>query len=217
MSAEYPVRPWWGMLHAPRATIRAIVDADPARWVWLLIALAGIQAGLLGMLDGGPDPRRPHWATILAAATGGAFQNVVAVVVFAFTIQAVAGWLGGTGTRVQTRAAIAWSSVPAVASIVLWVPAVLIGWPVFFGGEPEALSSRLLPLLLLLALAMAASLWAVVLMVLTVAEVQRLSILRSIGTLVISTGLFVLALLLLWWLALLAATAALLPKFRWSF
>jgi hypothetical protein len=107
--------------------------------------------------------------------------------------------------------------VPVVASLPLWIPAVAIGWAVFFGGELESSPSRLLPLSGLFVLAIAASMWSLVLLVVTLATVQGLSVWRSIGTLAVSTALLLLALVALWWAAILVGAMALLPKFRWSF
>lgn len=215
MADEFPERPWWGILSAPRATIRAIVDVDPARWVWPLIVLAGVPVGLIGLVDGSHGVAGPLWAQVLGAAAGGAFRNVVGVVVFAYAVDRVAHWLGGSGTRAGTRAAMAWSGMPTILSLLLWLPLILTGSPALPAGEQEVESSRQVAVLLVLFGTMAAGLWALVLTVTTVAEVQRLSILRSIGALAVSTGLFLLALVVLWWVAMLAASVALLPKFRW--
>lgn len=205
------------MLRAPRATIRAIADADPARRVWLPVVLAGIQAGLLDLLEDAPGSGLPPWASVPAALGRGAFQSVVAVVVLAFLADRVARWFGGGGTMVRTRAAIAWSQVPVAASLLVSIPAVAIAWPVLLDGGLEASPWRALPLSVPVALAMAASLWSAALLVVTVAEVQGLSVLRSVGTLVVATALVLLALVALWWVAMLAGVVALLPKFRWSF
>jgi hypothetical protein len=106
-TAEYPERPWWGLPRAPQAPIRVIVDADQARWVWLLVVLAGFQGGLVDLLEDAPAPGSPLWTSVPAALGRGAFQNVVATLVFAFVVGRVARCFGGGGTMIRTRTAIA--------------------------------------------------------------------------------------------------------------
>ncbi len=217
-TAGYPRRPWLGVLRAPRETIRAIVDADPGRWVWVLAALAGLQGALGNLLQPVPTAAgMPPWTVHIAALLLGAVQGLIALVVSGFAVNAVARWFGGRGTVAQTRAALAWSSLPVIGSIAVSLPVVLMGWAGLPGGDSGLAASNSGQQAVHLAVAVAASLAATSLAVATVAEVQQFSILRAFGTLLLAAALVLVALVLLWWAALLVGIASLLPRFRWSF
>jgi hypothetical protein len=117
----------------PRATIRRIVDSDPTRNV---IALAAIGPAI-GALAG-------QWSKALASnanlsvlwpiwvAASVAIQAALGVL-FLFILGAIFKWsgslLGGVASRVEVRAALAWSQVPAIAAGIFFLIAVLLGVP----------------------------------------------------------------------------------------
>jgi hypothetical protein len=55
-----------------------------------------------------------------------------------FLLRITGGWLGGRATSQEIRAALAWSSVPVIASLILWVPLlILTGNDIFSGTTPH--------------------------------------------------------------------------------
>ncbi len=114
------ITPFFTIWTQPRATIRRIADTDPRRNV---IALAAIGPAI-GALAG-------QWSKALASnanlsvlwpiwvAASVAIQAALGVLGL-FIGGALFKWsgslLGGVASRVEVRAAIAWSQVPAIAA-----------------------------------------------------------------------------------------------------
>jgi hypothetical protein len=128
------ITPFFTIWTAPRATIRRIVDSDPTRHV---IALAAIGSGM-SVLAG-------QWSKALAnnanlsvlwplwVAVSVAVQAALGVL-FLFIGGVALKWsgslLGGVASRIEVRAAIAWSQVPAIAAEIVLLIAVLLGVPI---------------------------------------------------------------------------------------
>jgi len=118
----------------PRATIRRIVDTDPTRNV---IALAAIGPGISALAGqwsralGSNANLSVLWPLWVAASV--VVQAAIGVL-FLFIFGAIFKWsgslLGGVASRVEVRAAIAWSQVPAIAAELILLLAVLTGVPI---------------------------------------------------------------------------------------
>jgi hypothetical protein len=144
----------------PRQTIRAIVDEDPTQFVilltWLSASATALGTGIEKMQEG--ESRLPF-----------AFYAVLAVYVFpplafAYTytaaalITVVGGWLGGDASFAECRAALAWASIPLIATVPpLFIPHPIVAW----------------------ALSLLFALWAMVLQVACIAEVHRFAAWRA--------------------------------------
>ncbi len=123
--------PWLTIWTQPRRTIRGIVEADPNYLVLPLAALSGI-ANSLGQStrQGSPSPL----VTIGLAIVFGSIAGIIGNHVMGFFVTLTAHWLGGTASRQETRAALAWSFVPGLAIlpmsllILLWNASGL-HWP----------------------------------------------------------------------------------------
>jgi hypothetical protein len=117
----------------PRATIRGIVDTDPTRYV---IALAATGPGISALAS--------QWSRALSGnanlsvlwpiwvALNVVFQAALGVL-FLYIFGAIFRWsgglLGGTASRVEVRAAMAWAQVPGLVGEVFLLSAVLLGVP----------------------------------------------------------------------------------------
>lgn len=116
---------------APRATIRRIVDSDPTRNVIALAAVGpaiGALASQWSMALGNNANLSVLWPLWVAVIV--AFQAALGVL-FLFISGAVLRWsgsmFGGVASRVEVRAALAWSQVPAIAAGIVLLIAVLLG------------------------------------------------------------------------------------------
>jgi hypothetical protein len=93
-------------------------------------------------------------------------------------------WLGGRATAQQVRAAIAWSSVPSVATLAIWIPElVLFGSDMFTSRTPriEANPSLGMLLLALSGVEIVLAIWQFVLFLKCVGEVHGFSAWRALG------------------------------------
>jgi hypothetical protein len=159
----------------PRATIRAIVDSDPRRYVVPLVLLAA----LLGSV--GPGRPRP-WGTPVAVLLSAVAVPVVYGLGWTFAV--VGRWLGGRGDAAAVRAALAWSQVPAIFAFL-----VRLALLVAFG--PEALEAGFLARVVQ-EFTHLATLWVWGLGIVTVAEVHRFSLVRAFVTTCLGSLVFAL-------------------------
>ena len=125
------ITPFFTIWTEPRATIRRIVDTDPTRNV---IALAAIGPAINALASqwskamGGTANLSVLWPMWVAVNV--AFQAVLGVVflyIGAVILKWSGGLLGGVASRVEMRAAMAWSQIPGIAAEIVLLLAVLTG------------------------------------------------------------------------------------------
>src|SRR5579862_15887 len=128
------ITPFFTIWTEPRATIRRIVETDPTRNVIALAAIGPAINALVGQWSAalnsssGMSVMWPIWVAVrvvIQAALG---------VVLLYVLGAVFKWsgsiLGGVASRVEVRAAMAWSQVPAITAEIVLLIALLTGVPV---------------------------------------------------------------------------------------
>jgi hypothetical protein len=183
-------RPWRTIWFSPRRTVRALVEAE-TRPSWVpVVALAALHQGASGVL-GNPAPDGTISISSAAMpAVLGVLQVIFGVLVGPFILAFTGGWFGGDADPDEIRQSVAWSYAPfAIATIVL-LPMIVLSDSVPQGdlADAELMASQMIGALILLGaflIYLAALAWTLVLQVVTLAEVQRFSIPRAIGSLVI--------------------------------
>jgi hypothetical protein len=88
----------------------------------------------------------------------------------------VGRWLGGKADPGEIRQAMAWGYVPVSFAGVGWIPIALR-----YGGKPPDDGGGLLLFTVLALTVMVGALWTFTTQIITVAEVQRFSILRAVA------------------------------------
>ena len=168
--------PWRSIWLRPRDTIAGVVRHNPRHHVLLLAMAAGI-ADLLHRLSG----RLPM--TLLLAVGLGALAGALLLYLKAWLLRRTGHWLGGRASAEHLRAAIAWSSLPNVVTLVLWVPALAVFGSELFATEMPCLleSPRLLVVFAgLAALHAIMGIWSFVLYLHCVGEVQGFSVWKAL-------------------------------------
>ena len=97
--------------------------------------------------------------------------------------------LKGEGKFHQVRAAYAWSCVPLIVNIPMWFVLAWAFGSQLFGGltEEYMLNNRELVLLFaILLVRLGSTVWSLVIYINALAEVQRFSVLRAIGNLLLA-------------------------------
>lgn len=173
--------PWLSIWLSPRQTIRHEVDAEAEhRSDWRpVVALAMVVQGIASLqtAEGAISVSMSVMPVIL-----GMLQVLGGVLIGPFLLAFVGGWLGGDADPSDIRPAVAWSYVPYVVGAVVWAPLMFL-YPTPPDGT-EATVPLGLAALAFLAL-MASGLWSFVTQVITLAEVQRFSVLRALASLLI--------------------------------
>jgi hypothetical protein len=187
------LNPWTSMWLQPRATIRQIVTEDPEEGVLVLALLSSIPS-VLGQIfewSSGDDlptlVRRALTIALLVLITVGC------LFLGARLLRWTGSWFGGTANLKELRAAIAWSSVPA-----LWaLPLVALNMAtehldLFAAAPPSAGVSLSLSRFSmgLTAVQVGIGLWGMVVFLLALSEVQGFSVSRALGN-ALFTGLII--------------------------
>jgi hypothetical protein len=126
MGDKLSINPWTGMWVRPRETIRAIIQTNPGYMYPLLCFIYGFPMALQ-MAQNFSLGDRFHVAgivivaLILAIVLGAVMINIAAAL-FSWTGK----WIGGIGTFQQIRAAVAWSNVPSVVNIAIWMANIAV-------------------------------------------------------------------------------------------
>lgn len=189
MHQEQQLNPWFSMWTKPRATIQQIIDNNPQHLVLLLAAIAGFgealnRASMKSLGD------RFEWPYIFViAAVAGPIAGIVGLYIGSALLRWVGSWLGGEATAQEIRAAIAWAGVLSIWSILLWVPELaLFGQDLFTTATPRIDASPLLAVTLLgfSLVEIILGLWALVVFLKCLGQVQGFSAWRALGNLVLA-------------------------------
>lgn len=192
---EESFNPWLSIWTKPRATIRRIVDENPNRSLWLLAAIYGFVS-LMNNAQTLALGQSLHTAVIffmvliLAPFWGYAFFSIWSAAVYL-----IGKLFKGQGSFSMVRSAYAWSSVPFVFNLILWISLAVIFGPKLF--MPAAMTNEITePLMLFLFFVLVGRLvlavWSLVIYFNTLAEVQSYSVLKAIFNVVIAAILMAL-------------------------
>jgi hypothetical protein len=177
---------WLSMWYSPRHTIRKIVDGDPNRYVVLLSALAGI-ATILFLLSGDSSGERYGLPILFALAIlGGAPLGVLVVNVGSHLLDHLSQGLGGQGTPGAVRAAYAWSCIPKVCGLPLWLlAALLFGHRLFTAARmtPDQGYLYYVASHVFFIIQIILEAWSLVLLVVALSETERFSPWRALAAL----------------------------------
>ena len=179
-----PLSPWLSIWIWPRKTIRQIVDADPRYGVTLLAILAGFGQALDEASSGDMGDTLSLPAIFVLCAILGPIGGLISLYFAAALWRWTGSWLGGKASSQEVRAAIAWSSVPNIWAMLLWVPYLAICREEMFTSAMPRTEASLLLLLLLLGLGLVEiviSLWAFIVLLKCLAEVHRFSAWRALA------------------------------------
>lgn len=193
------LNPWTAIWTKPRATIQQIVDTDPTHWVLPLGALAGISSTLdqASIKSLGDQFNLPEILGI--AIIGGILVGILMLFISGALLRLTGKWLGGVATQQQIRAAIAWSSVPLVFSMLLWIPQYALVGNELFTTETPILNSNptlLLATLGFMVLELVLAIWGLVIFLKCLGQVQKLSVWKALANAIITLALVLISIIL---------------------
>jgi hypothetical protein len=183
-----PLNPWVSIWIRPRETIRWIVETDPTRQVILLAALSGIAQSLARASERSLGDIISVPIIFIIALIAGSIGGILSLYIGGALLRWTGSWFGGQAASEEVRAAIAWSSVPIIWSLLLLIPELaLFGEELFTSATPRIDANPLLQFLLLgfVAVEIVISIWAFVLFLKCLGEVHRFSAWKALGAVVI--------------------------------
>jgi len=182
------IAPFFSIWIDPRATIRRIVDSDPTRHVLALAAIGPALFSLFGQWSAalnGTANQSVLWPLFVAFNV--AFQAGLGIL-FLYISGAVFRWsgglLGGTASRVEMRAALAWSQVPSIVAVIILMLALFAGVPMpkVLPGRPLQLDAAFYRVLVVAAVL---GIWGFVINLKCFGEVHRFSAWRALSAILI--------------------------------
>lgn len=194
LSRENPFLTIWTR---PRATIRGIIEQNPSYCVLPIAVAGGILQALQfeSFLSVGSEFSIP--VILLIAVAVGVPLGLVLLYAGAWIVELSCRMLGGHAASRDVRAAPAWSLVPFLATIPLWIiRLVFLGRDLFTFGKVDPFAHPVLiygtgiPELVL-------SLWCLVVTVKALGEVQHFSDWRALSSMLVLLAPFVLLLVVL--------------------
>jgi Yip1 domain len=192
------ITPFFTIWTEPRATMRRIVDTDPTRNVITLVVVGPVISALAEQWSKALNTNAnlsvlwPLWVAVSVA-----FRGALGVL-FLFIFGAVFKWsgslLGGVASRVEVRAAIAWSQVPGIAAATVLLLAVLMGTPVPVPTMPGTLPAIDPAFYKFMVVEGVLAIWGFVVSLKCIGEVHRFSAWRALVAVLIPPLIVLLAL-----------------------
>jgi hypothetical protein len=184
------LNPWVSIWIKPRATMQQIVETNPERLVLFITALAGIDQ-VLNRASTRDLGDRMEWPYIfLIALIFGPIGSLLSLYLGGALIHWTGRWLGGQGTPQTIRAALAWSRVPLVWRSLLWIPELALFRQELFTAETPNIDANPMSALLLMGLGvmeMAIGVWAFIVLLKCLGQVQGFSAWKALANVLLPT------------------------------
>ena len=178
------ITPFFTIWTEPRATIRRIVDTDPTRNVIALVAIGPALNALASQWSKAIGNNAnlsvlwPLWVVVSVAIQ--AALGVLFLYIFGVIFKWSGSLLGGVASRVEVRAAIAWSQVPAIAAEIVLLVAVLMGIPMPTPGATPGMLPQIDPAFYkVLVIEVVLGFWGFIVSLKCIGEVHRFSAWRA--------------------------------------
>ena len=181
--AKLKINPWKEVWLHPRNTIKTILKYDPKYMVLPLAALVGIANNALDfessdVIVGG--------SSFIGSVLVAAILGIVSLYISGFLLSLTGRWIKGEANALKLRAAIAWSGVPVVASLILFIP-------LFFALNSSAMGIIGVSSIAVIILGV----WSVILQVGMISEIQKFSIGKAILNIILAFIVILIPLLIL--------------------
>jgi hypothetical protein len=182
------MHPWRDIWTKPRVTIQTLVAKDPSygfkglSWIYgITIALSFSKMFSLVTLY-------PLWAILLGSLLLGIVFGLLSITITAYTLQWCGRLIGGKASFKQIRCVVAWSNVPVVINILVWL--LLIGVfkeRAFYSDfPPEVTLANKTGLFLLVMLGQwIAAIWSFIILMQGLRQVQGFSIWKGLLNIII--------------------------------
>ncbi|UAC47458.1 YIP1 family protein [Bacillus aquiflavi] len=147
--------PWITLWTDPRTTIQAMLPHTRKSQMFILIFLFGISIFLDQASARNVGDHIPNTISIfIGSIIWGILYGYIYWFIFSTLVYWTGKWIGGKGNWKDMRIAIAWSGVPMIAKLILWVPQlILFGHEMFTSSMPNTTSNPTLLILFFLFMA----------------------------------------------------------------
>jgi len=210
------MNPWLTIWTQPRATIAEIVRENPNRSIWWLSAIYGFSSILNSFQTALLGNKLNIAAIFLIAIVLCPIWGYISFSIWSWVVSFTGKLFKGAGTFKEIRAAYAWSCVPLIVNVLLWfLLAALFGRALFTEmKETQTFTQAQVTLLFgILIIRIAVAIWSIVIYLNALAEVQKYSVLRAIGNVIVAAVIVAIFFYLLLLIGFSGVTAT---NLRWS-
>jgi hypothetical protein len=178
------MNPWVSIWTKPRATIQQIIDTNPKHLVLLLATIGGFSTALDRASTRSLGDKLDWTMILLIVAIVGPIAGIITLYIGSALLRWTGKWIGGNASSQSIRAAIAWSTVPEILALVLWIPALALFGPEMFTSEIPSIQEN--PALNIAFLSIAAvgitvGIWQFVIYLKCLGQVQGFSAWKALG------------------------------------
>lgn len=157
--------------------------------VLLLAAISGFSSALDRASIRSLGDRLDMPMIFAIAAVAGPIGGILALYLGGALLRWTGAWIGGNGSAQNIRAAMAWSGVPLIWALLIWIPQLaLVGEELFTSATPrlDADESLLFSYLGLSLIEVIIAVWALVVFLKCVGQVQGFSAWKALGNALLS-------------------------------
>lgn len=198
METKLPMNPWLSMWTQPRKTVRMIIEANPRFRFFILSAIYGFPMALNIAQNMSLGASIPLWAIIVGALIVCTVLGIIGISISTWLLHVTGRWIGGKGNYLSIRAAVAWSNVPNIATILMWF--VLMG---MFGAmlfskqfsDAQFVGVQAGVVFIVFLVQVVASVWGFILLLQGLGEAQGFSVWKALINVIIP---FVIVVAIIW-------------------
>lgn len=183
------LNPWFSIWTKPRATMQQIIETDSTRFVLLIAAFLGFGEVLsqINIRNIGDQLSLP--LIIAMAVILGPIGGIIRLYFIGLIIHWTGRWIGGQASIHHIRAAIAWSSVPMIWALLIWIPKLMLFGQELFTSSGSNIESHPFLLYAAMGFGMVETIifvWAFVVCLHCLGQAQRFSAWRALANVVLA-------------------------------
>ena len=188
-------KPWLSIWFHPRKTIRSIAINNTRYALFLLAALFGTYKIIDQSSKQSLGDLLPFGAIIGLSLVLGIFVGLLNIYLYGACMHMVGSvWFGGKATIDECRAAAAWSMLPEILGLIIFIPVLIIFQEDWFLSYPgKNLSTLINASMIIVPIGLGLRLWRAILFIECFGELNEHSFWRSLLVSAICFAIFVLA------------------------
>ena len=189
-NSKLDLNPWVSILTKPKETIRAIIEYNSNYHLLILSMIYGFSA-ILGIAQRFKAAEKLDFISIIIPAI--VLSPLWGYIIFSISaafIYFTGKLIKGKAKYKEVRAAIAWSNVPSIVSVILWFFLIFsFGGNLFanFAAKESFSTAQIWVVFSVMFVMFIVSIWSLVIYINALAEVQKFSVLKAILNIIMSS------------------------------
>jgi Yip1 domain. len=173
----------------PRQVIRQILNSNSKKYVILLAMIGGFAKSLDQASTRGAGDTLGYPCIFLGALIGGTIGGIIGLYILSWLIKWTGKAVGGKGSFEEIKTAIAWSNVPVMWALILWIPEIILFGQELFTSTTPIIDSNLSLTIALISFGLIEviiGVWTFVISLKCIAEAQKFSAWKALGNVILS-------------------------------